>query len=110
MFKNFFKKGVDFQRSKCEIATKQLSRQTVLSAESSTGKSLLSASGVLPTPSLEIAQRFPSAYFKKHYPEVVPSTLGFFVLLSPVNIFCYSPFVKLKIKCFLTSCTCKKIT
>jgi hypothetical protein len=62
---NIFEKGVDFQRAKCEIATNKSSRQTVLSAESSTGKSLLSASDILRMPSLEIAQLFPSAYFKK---------------------------------------------
>jgi hypothetical protein len=108
--KNIFEKGVDFQRAKCEIATKKSNRQTVLSAESLTSESFLSASGVLQTPSLEIAPTFPVHLFKKQNPEVVPATLGFFVLLSPVNIFCYSPFVKLKIKCFLTGCTCKNST
>jgi hypothetical protein len=65
MFKFIFKKRVDFQRAKCEIAIKKSSRQTVLSAESSTAKSFLSASGVLLTPSLEIAPTFPVSLFQK---------------------------------------------
>jgi hypothetical protein len=107
---NIFEKGVDFQGVKYEIAIKKSNRQTVLSAESLTSESFLSASGVLLTPSLEIAQLFSSAYFKKHNPRVVPAILGLLFLQLVVNISCYRPFVKLIIKCFLRGRTHKKIT
>jgi hypothetical protein len=82
----------------CEIGTKKSIRQTVISAESLTRKSLLSAFHVLRTCSLAVAQLFPSAYFKERNPRIVHAVRGFFYPRTTVNIFGCSPLVKLKLK------------